>query len=137
NVSKFARRAENGEMTIDWDEMERVVRLAVRFLDDVIEMNPYPLPVIDKTVKDNRRIGLGIMGWADLLFLLGIPYDGKAATDLADRLMSFVKGSRTTSRPSSPRNAGRSRTGSIRSTRTSGRCGTPPSPRSRPPARSR
>src|SRR5438270_2724372 len=64
NVAKFARRAENGEMTIDWDEMERVVRLAVRFLDDVIEMNPYPLAVIDKTVKDNRRIGLGIMGWA-------------------------------------------------------------------------
>src|SRR3989449_8140457 len=46
---------------------------------------------MDKTVKDNRRIGLGIMGWADVLFLLGIPYDGKAATDLADRLMSFVK----------------------------------------------
>jgi len=91
NVSRFARRAENGEMTIDWDEMERVVRLAVRFLDDVIEMNPYPLPVIDQTVKDNRRIGLGIMGWADLLFLLGIPYDSKEATDLADRLMSFVK----------------------------------------------
>jgi ribonucleoside-diphosphate reductase alpha chain len=91
NVAKFARRAENGEMTIDWEEMERVVRLAVRFLDDVIEMNPYPLPVIDKTVKDNRRIGLGIMGWADLLFLLAIPYDSKEATDLADRLMSFVK----------------------------------------------
>src|SRR5437016_2519154 len=90
NVSKFARRAENGEMTIDWDEMERVVRLAVRFLDDVIEMNPYPLAVIDKTVKDNRRIGLGIMGWADVLFLLGVPYDSKEATDLADRLMSFV-----------------------------------------------
>jgi len=86
NVSKFARRAENGEMTIDWDEMERVVRLAVRFLDDVIEMNPYPLAVIDKTVKDNRRIGLGIMGWADVLFLLGVPYDSKEATDLADRL---------------------------------------------------
>src|SRR5438876_984195 len=91
NVSKFARRAENGEMTIDWDEMERVVRLAVRFLDDVIEMNPYPLAVIDKTVKDNRRIGLGIMGWADVLFLLGVPCDSKEATDLADRLMSFVK----------------------------------------------
>src|SRR5882724_1999710 len=61
NVSKFARRSDAGEWSIDWDEMERVVRLAVRFLDDVIEMNPYPLPVIDATVKANRRIGLGIM----------------------------------------------------------------------------
>jgi ribonucleoside-diphosphate reductase alpha chain len=91
NVSKFARRGEDGEVAIDWDEMERVVRLAVRFLDDVIEMNPYPLPEIDATVKANRRIGLGIMGWADLLFILGIPYGSQEAIDLADRLMSFVK----------------------------------------------
>jgi ribonucleoside-diphosphate reductase alpha chain len=91
NVSKFARKSDDGEMSIDWDEMERVVRLAVRFLDDVIEMNPYPLPEIDQTVKSNRRIGLGIMGWADLLFLLGIPYDSQEAIDLADRIMSFVK----------------------------------------------
>src|SRR5499427_9252797 len=91
NVSKFARKSDDGEMSIDWDEMERVVRLAVRFLDDVIEMNPYPLPEIDQTVKSNRRIGLGIMGWADLLFLLGVPYDTQEAIDLADRLMSFVK----------------------------------------------
>jgi ribonucleoside-diphosphate reductase alpha chain len=91
NVSKFARQGEDGEWSIDWDEMERVVRLAVRFLDDVIEMNPYPLPEIDQTVKSNRRIGLGIMGWADLLFMLAIPYDSQAAIDLADRLMSFVK----------------------------------------------
>ncbi len=91
NVSKFARRSDGGEWSIDWDEMERVVRLAVRFLDDVIEMNPYPLPEIDATVKSNRRIGLGIMGWADLLFIMGIPYDSQEAIDLADRLMSFVK----------------------------------------------
>src|SRR2546422_7454265 len=71
--------------------MERVVRLAVRFLDDVIEMNPYPLPEIDATVKSNRRIGLGLMGWADLLFTMGIPYDSPGAIDLADRLMAFVK----------------------------------------------
>jgi len=91
NVSKFARRGENGEMAIDWDEMDRVVRLAVRFLDDVIEMNPYPLPEIDHTVKSNRRIGLGIMGWADLLFMLGIPYDSDEAVQLGARLMAFVK----------------------------------------------
>jgi ribonucleoside-diphosphate reductase alpha chain len=91
NVSKFARRGDDGELSIDWDEMERVVRLAVRFLDDVIEMNPYPLPEIDQTVKSNRRIGLGIMGWADLLFIMGVPYDGPEAIELAERLMSFVK----------------------------------------------
>ncbi len=91
NVSKFARQREGGEWSVDWDEMERVIRLAVRFLDDVIEMNPYPLSVIDETVKSNRRIGLGIMGWADLLFIMGVPYDSQEAIDLADRLMSFVK----------------------------------------------
>src|SRR5437016_6646653 len=91
NVSKFARPGDDSELSIDWDEMERVVRLAVRFLDDVIEMNPYPLPEIDATVKSNRRIGLGIMGWADLLFTMGISYDSPEAIDLADRLMAFVK----------------------------------------------
>jgi ribonucleoside-diphosphate reductase alpha chain len=90
NVSAFYR-ADTADSPIDWSEMERVIRLAVRFLDDVIEMNPYPLPEIDVMVKANRRIGLGIMGWADLLFLLGIPYDSLEAVDLADQLMAFVK----------------------------------------------
>ena len=90
NVSKFARKNEGGEWGVDWDEMERVIQLGVRFLDDVIEMNPYPLPEIDATVKANRRIGLGIMGWADLLFMLGIPYDSDDAVELGTRLMAFV-----------------------------------------------
>ncbi len=91
NVAQFARQRD-GRWTMDWEELERVVRLAVRFLDDVIEVNPYPLPEIDATVKANRRIGLGIMGWADLLFALEIPYDSQEALDLADRLIAFVEG---------------------------------------------
>ena len=90
NVAQFVRQ-QDGRWTLDWEELERVVRLAVRFLDDVIEVNPYPLPEIDATVKANRRIGLGIMGWADLLFALEIPYDSEEALDLADRLMAFVE----------------------------------------------
>src|SRR5579884_2894896 len=90
NVARFVTETPDGKV-IDWNEMERAVRLSVRFLDDVIEVNPYPLPEIDEMVKANRRIGLGIMGWADLLFELGIPYDSDQATQLADRLWSFVE----------------------------------------------
>jgi ribonucleoside-diphosphate reductase alpha chain len=91
NVAKFARLEPDGEWVVDWAELERVVRLSVRFLDDVIEVNPYPLPVIDETVKANRRIGLGVMGWADLLFRMGIPYDSQVALDLGARLMAFIE----------------------------------------------
>jgi ribonucleoside-diphosphate reductase alpha chain len=91
NVARFARVTDGDRATVDWSELERVVRLAVRFLDDVIEVNPYPLPQIDATVRVNRRIGLGIMGWADLLFTLGIAYDSEEALDVAERLMAFVK----------------------------------------------
>jgi len=94
NLSLFAqpRIPDNGRRSgVAWDDLERTVRLAVRFLDDVIEINPYPLPEIDRAVKGNRRIGLGVMGWADMLFTLGIPYDSLEALALADEIMGFIK----------------------------------------------
>jgi ribonucleoside-diphosphate reductase alpha chain len=90
NVARFAVEHAPGQWELDWGELERVVRLAVRFLDDVIEVNPYPLPQVDEMVKANRRVGLGIMGWADLLFTLGVPYDSDEALELAGRLMAFI-----------------------------------------------
>ncbi|HEY7203804.1 MAG TPA: vitamin B12-dependent ribonucleotide reductase [Methylomirabilota bacterium] len=90
NVARFAVER-SGRWEIDWSELERVVRLAVRFLDDVIEVNPYPLPQVDEMVKANRRVGLGVMGWADLLFTLGVPYDSEEALQLAERLMGFIR----------------------------------------------
>ncbi|MEA2642281.1 MAG: ribonucleoside-diphosphate reductase alpha chain [Chloroflexota bacterium] len=75
---------------IDWDAMEHTIRLTVHFLDDVITVNPYPDALIDEAVKSNRRIGLGVMGWADLLVMLGIPYDSEEALGLGDEMMSFI-----------------------------------------------
>lgn len=76
---------------VDWEELERVTKLAVRFLDSVIERNPYPLPQVREMSMAIRRIGLGVGGWADMLVQLGIPYNSQEALDLAGRIMSFVK----------------------------------------------
>lgn len=76
---------------IDYKELDRVTRLSVRFLDDVIERNPFPLKQIDDIVKNNRRIGLGVMGWADLLFQLRIAYQSDEALDLAEKVMQFIE----------------------------------------------
>ena len=76
---------------LDWDGLAKVIRVAVRFLDDVIDVNRYPLPQIDLVTKSNRRIGLGVMGWADLLILMQIRYDSAEAVKLAEKIMKFMR----------------------------------------------
>lgn len=75
---------------VDWEGLKRVTREAVHFLDNVVQTNPYTLPEIYDEVHKNRRIGLGVMGWADMLFKLQIPYDSDEAIALAEKVMSFI-----------------------------------------------
>lgn len=75
---------------VDWDKLKQTTQVAVRMLDSVIEMNPFPLPQIAETVRNIRRIGLGIGGWADMLVELGIPYDSKEALELAEKIMKTI-----------------------------------------------
>jgi ribonucleoside-diphosphate reductase alpha chain len=86
NLGRFARAGR-----VAWEELGRCVRDGVRFLDDVLEVNVWPLPQIAEVSRRNRKIGMGVMGWADLLLALGIPYDAPAALALAEELMAFVQ----------------------------------------------
>jgi ribonucleoside-diphosphate reductase alpha chain len=82
---------ENGSIRIDYEKMRETIHDAMRFLDDVIDMNHYPLPEISQMTMGNRKVGLGVMGFADMLIKLGIPYDSDEALAVAQEVMSFVQ----------------------------------------------
>jgi ribonucleoside-diphosphate reductase alpha chain len=90
NLAKFVIENGNGPM-IDYERLKDAVTLSVRFLDNTIDMSKYPLPEITAMVKGNRKIGLGVMGFADMLFQLKIPYNSAEALEAAEAVMSFIQ----------------------------------------------
>ncbi len=97
NLGKFtkslwgSRGARSSKNAVDWDGLGLAVRAGVHFLDNLIDANKYPLPEIDSMARGNRKIGLGIMGWADMLLDLKIPYNSQEALDLAAQVMEFIQ----------------------------------------------
>ncbi len=89
NVGCFVKKSEAGAY-FDWESLSETVDTSVRFLDNVIDANNYPLEQIDRVCKGNRKIGLGVMGFADTLFKLGLGYNTDEAVEFAEQLMKFV-----------------------------------------------
>ncbi len=89
NLARMVRR-EDGNVMVDWDKLRDTIWTAVKFLDNVIDVNKYPLEVIERVTRGTRKIGLGVMGFADMLILMGIPYNSEEAIRTAGDVMKFI-----------------------------------------------
>ena len=89
NLGRMVIEGANGP-EVDWKTLAQTTRTAIRFLDNVIAVNNYPLPQISEMVQNNRKIGLGVMGWADMLMKMGISYSSEEGTKLASQVMEFI-----------------------------------------------
>nr|MDO8135360.1 adenosylcobalamin-dependent ribonucleoside-diphosphate reductase [Candidatus Njordarchaeum guaymaensis] len=91
NLSKMVGMdGKKGELVIDFEKLGKIVRIATRFLDNVIDMNRYPVKKIEENTLANRKVGLGVMGFADLLIKLGIPYNSDESVRTAEKIMKFI-----------------------------------------------
>lgn len=90
NLEKFVIVDEAGQLVVDWDRLRAQTETAVLFMDDVIDVNRYPLPEIDTVSRATRKLGIGVMGFARMLFALGIRYGSEESQILAEKIMSFI-----------------------------------------------
>lgn len=90
NLNKMVKENNDETCSVDWDLLAKTTRTAIRFLDNIITINKYPLPQIAEMVNNNRKIGLGIMGWADMLMKIGISYASEQGTKLASQIIEFI-----------------------------------------------
>lgn len=90
NLNKVVQKQSDGDYVMDYIALERITRLAVRYLDNIIDANCFPLTEITEMVQKTRKIGLGVMGWADMLIKLGIPYNSDEALRQAEYVMSAI-----------------------------------------------
>ncbi|WP_226846802.1 adenosylcobalamin-dependent ribonucleoside-diphosphate reductase [Dehalogenimonas etheniformans] len=90
NLAKMLKNSTDGTLVIDYPKIARTARLGIRFLDDCIDINNYPLPQIEEATKRTRKIGLSVMGYADMLVMLEIPYDSDLALETANKIMRLI-----------------------------------------------
>jgi len=91
NLGKFIKKTKSGKASVDWNRLKKVTHQTVHFLDNVIDMNRFPIKQIEEKTLSNRRIGLGVMGFADMLIELEVAYNSKAGFEMGKKVMKFIE----------------------------------------------